>query len=122
MDREILDEEKDNEKLDWRKAPWNHIRGEVKRVFRDWKPNKSNPDAAADELDEMLWKVVKRHVKPRAPTRRRPVPWWTKHCRDTYKEKLKAFKIRLKHLCTYKKSMWRNDARRLKGRLFVNTI
>ena len=115
VDSEILDEEKENEKLNWRKAPWDHIRGEVKRMLKDWKPHKSNLDAAADELDEMLWKVVKRHVKPRAPTRRRPVPWWNKHCRDTYKKKLKAFKNRLEHPCTYRNVMERCKKAQMKA-------
>ena len=42
----------------------------VKRATSGWVPNRSHSTSEAEaEFDEMLWKVVKQHVKLRAPTK-----------------------------------------------------
>ena len=84
-------------------APWNHIRGDVKRAVDGWKPNVSQSVSEAQaELDGLLWTVVKRHVKIRAPTRPRPQPWWTSKCRRMLRQKQKAFDHRREHPAVYK--------------------
>ena len=62
--------------LNWRKAPWNHIRFHVGVAVKDWSPAQSqSPSEAEEEFDSILWKVVEKHVKLRAPTKQRPHPW-----------------------------------------------
>ena len=64
-----------SDSVNWRKAPWDHIRGDVKRAVSEWIPNfAQSVSEVQTELDDLLWKVVKRHVKLRAPTKPRPLP------------------------------------------------
>ena len=91
----------------WRKAPWAHIRGEIKRVTRGWAPKAVHSVSEAEaELDAILWGVVERHVKFRAPTQPRVCPWWNRDCQLVYKQKLQAFTTRRErpaHYCNIKK-------------------
>ena len=88
--------------LNWRRAPWDHIRGAVKRAVDGWAPRASQSvNEAEAELDEKLWVVVKKHVKMRAPTKPRSRPWWTSLCRQAFKRKLQAFDSRREHPARY---------------------
>lgn len=86
----------------WRRAPWNHIRGHIKRAVEGWKPNINHTTSEAEyELDDLLWKVVDKHVKWKLPTQPRSRPWWTARCQRAYKQKLKAFSSRKQHPAKY---------------------
>jgi hypothetical protein len=80
----------------------------VKRAVSEWKPNSAQSASEAQtELDDLLWKVVKRHVKLRAPTKPRPLPWWNSECRGTLRRKLKAFGSRKERPAAYKAAQTR---------------
>ena len=103
----------------WRKAPWTHIRGEVKRRTKDWAPqNCQSVSEAEAELDDILWEVVDQHMKFKAPTRPRLRPWWTSLCQRTYERKLKAFSARKEHPATYSNSKER--CKKIQDRAFAS--
>jgi hypothetical protein len=47
---------------DWQNAPWNHMKGALKRALANWKPSGGVDEAEAD-LDTLLSKVVDDYVK-----------------------------------------------------------
>ena len=89
--------------LNWKHAPWHQVRRSVKTALKGWAPGpKQSSDAAEAEIDRLLWSVVEKHVKKRAPTRPRPCPWWTRHCQQAYNRKLQAFFKRREHPARYR--------------------
>ena len=87
----------------WKKAPWDHIRGDLKRALHDWSPDKlQSMDSVEAELDEIMWTVVNKHVKMRAPTKPRSRPWWNSECERALKRKVKAFHTRRDHPMRYR--------------------
>ena len=91
----IPEDESKAQARNWRKAPWNHIRGEVKRMTAGWTPKaEQSVTEAEEELDTVLWRMMERHVKFKAPLRPRVCPWWDRHCQHVYLQKLKAFLTR----------------------------
>ena len=102
VEHRVPDDDPPISSYNWRKAPWAHIRGAVKRAVSGWVPNRSHSTSEAEaEFDEMLWKVVKQHVKLRAPTKPRSRPWWTSECRRALQRKVSAFKSRAAHPASY---------------------
>ena len=75
---------------DWQNAPWNHMKGALKRALANWKPSGGVDEAEAD-LDNLLSKVVDDYVKWKKPTRPGPTPWWNCKCEKAYKWKRKCF-------------------------------
>ena len=79
---------------DWHNAPWNHIRGAVKRALTHWKPT-GNQDDAEEELDAILSVIIEKYVKWKVPSQPGPTPWWNHKCEDAYKWKQQAFTNRI---------------------------
>ena len=63
---------------DWAHAPWNHIRGAVKRALSYWDPSGcSSVDVAVDSLNDSLMCILDRYVpKAMMPGLPGPSPWW----------------------------------------------
>ena len=97
-DAEIPDVVIEHSSLDWKNAPWPHIRGDVARAVDGWSPHpNASPDCVEAELSSLLQPVITKHVKMRAPSKKRARPWWTPACGAAYKYKLRAFKSRKSH-------------------------
>ena len=65
-----------------------HIRGDVARAMDGWPPH---PNASLDcaeaeltQLSSLLQPVVTKHVKMRAPSKKRARPWWAPACGRAY--------------------------------------
>ena len=79
----------------WQYAPWSHIKGEVKRKTRDWDPHAlESTDNAEADLDNILLKIIDRHVKWSKPKDRGPIVWWNDQCEKAYKIKQGLFSRR----------------------------
>ena len=75
-------------------APWNHIKGAVKRALWDWTPI-GTVDEAESDLDDILTGIIDKYVNFKTPKRHSPSPWWNAKCEKAYKWKLKTFANRL---------------------------
>ena len=83
----------------WLKAPWNHIKGDVKRALKDWNPRGHKHvciDEVEAELQKILQVIINRHVKKTTPFKSGPRLWWNHECRKAFNYKLKCFDDRLK--------------------------
>ena len=100
----------------WRKGPWQHIRGDVGRAVAGWS---SHPDASPDcveaELSSLLQPVVVKHLKMRAPTRN-VLALGTPLCQRAYKNKLRTFEHRKCNLSSFKNAIKR--CKRVQRRAF----
>ena len=97
-DAEIPDVVFEHSSLDWKRAPWPHIRGDVARAMSGWSPHSNaSPDCVEAELSSLLQPVATKHVKMRALSKKRARLWWTSGCGRDYKYKLQAFKSRESH-------------------------
>ena len=76
--------------LNWRTAPWQHIKGATKRGFKGWQPSGTVDDAEA-ELNDMLTEIIRRYVKEKVPSKPGPTPWWNSRCEKAYQWKHKCF-------------------------------
>jgi hypothetical protein len=79
----------------WKSAPWNHIRGYLRRELAGWSAHDFD---SVDDADRALNKIeldaTKRYVKQRVPRRMKPTPWWNQRCQSAFVAKSKAFKSR----------------------------
>ena len=92
---------------DWAHAPWNHIRGAVKRALSYWDPSGcSSVDVAVDSLNYSLMCILDRYV-PNAtmPGLPGPSPWWNYRRMKALKFKQKAFEARVEFPDKYKKAV-----------------
>ena len=89
---------------DWQNAPWNQMKGALKRALANWKPSGGVDEAEAD-LDTLLSKVVDDYVKWKKPTRPGPTPWWNCKCEKVYKWKRKCFVNRVKDQSKYESAV-----------------
>jgi hypothetical protein len=79
----------------WKSAPWNHIKGYLKRLLQGWDSDRfESVDAADRALNRIQLDAIKKYVKQRMPGRPKPTPWWDKHCQFAFVAKQKAFKHR----------------------------
>ena len=84
------------EVLNWHSAPWNHIRGEVKRALIKWNENEhTNPDDAEQDLTKLMAPILTKHVPKTLPMKTCSAPWWNLDCQKSFKLKMKTFKTRL---------------------------
>ena len=86
----------------WRQAPWNHIKGDIKRALLKCNPRSfDSVDEAEESLDQTLQVIIDRHVKWSTPVEQKPAPWWNRSCADAYSDKCKLFPIRASHRTRY---------------------
>jgi hypothetical protein len=65
----------------WSSAPWNHIRGHLRRNFDGWDThNYGSVEEAVAAFYAIVDSIIKLHVKSSVPRNARPVPWWDRHC------------------------------------------
>ena len=84
-DAEIPDVVIEHSSLDWKRAPWPHIRGDVARAMDGLSPHpNASPDCVEAELSSLLQPVITKHVKMRAPSKKRARPWWAPACGRAY--------------------------------------
>lgn len=80
------------EALDWALAPWDHIRGALRRALKEYNPRGfESVDAAAVRLDELILEVMDVYVKVKRRAPRRHAPWWSRACTSSLQHKLKLF-------------------------------
>ena len=89
----------------WAHAPWNHIRGAVKRALSDWDPSGcSLVGVVVDFLNDSLMCILDRYVpKTMMPGLPGPSPWWNYRCMKALKFKQKAFEARVEFPNKYKR-------------------
>ena len=76
--------------LDWHSAPWNHIKGELKRALVTWNETDfSNPDNAEQALCAQIQPIIRKHVPETTPIKSTSAPWWNYHCKKSFKHKMK---------------------------------
>ena len=75
---------------DWHHAPWPHIKGALKRAFKDWRPN-GTVEEAEDEMDTRITGIIDKYVKFKQPAKPGPTPWWNSKCEKACKWKSKCF-------------------------------
>ena len=103
----IADEEKRPDRLMWRSAPWDHIRGYLKRSFVGWTAKIFRDiDHAEGCWREICNDASKKCVKLKAPQKPKACPWWNRKCSVSYKYKRKMFSL---HKCS--SSKYKNAAR-----------
>jgi hypothetical protein len=86
----------------WRQAPWNHIKGDIKRALLNWEPRSFDTvDEAEASLDQILQVIIDKHVKWSTPVEQKPAPWWNKSCADAYSDKCKLFATRASNRTRY---------------------
>ena len=66
---------------DWYHAPWPHIRGALKRAFKDWRPS-GTVEEAEDEMDTRITGIIDKYVKFKQPAK--PGPNARKKMRETH--------------------------------------
>ena len=77
---------------DWERAPWNHVRGAIRKYLQDWDPyNFYSPDDAQTNLNEWFDAVIERYVPLKSSKLIAPAPWWNYHCEKAFKLKSKTF-------------------------------
>jgi hypothetical protein len=78
--------------LRWDLAPWNHIKGAVKRELTHWDPRTfSTVDAAVASLDGILEEIIVKYVKKTIPRSTQSHPWWDCACEKALKAKPRAW-------------------------------
>ena len=76
-------------------APWNYIKGELKRALVTWNEcSFSNPDDAGQALCARIQPNIRKHVPETAPMKSASAPWWNHHSKKSFKLKTKTFKTR----------------------------
>jgi hypothetical protein len=78
----------------WDSAPWDHIKGHLKRELVAYRPVGCH-EAAESQLNDILERTIGRYVKKRKPVSGRPARWWTRECDLAFANKLKANATRL---------------------------
>ena len=101
----------------WKYAPWNHIRGAVKKGLKDWDPRLLSVDEAEESLDEILCGVIRKYVKTSKPKKPGPVIWWNSKCQEAYVAKLKLFPRRFEDCINYNAAV--NKCRTIQNRAFA---
>ena len=95
IDKELTQEPQATAVYDWHSAPWNHIRGALKRALDTWNDcDYDHPDEAEAQLVHYIQPVINDYVKKVVPKTYNPAPWWNWDCKKALKYKLKAFKTR----------------------------
>ena len=78
--------------LRWDPAPWNHIKGAIKRELTHWDPRTfSSVDAAEANVDGILEKIIVKYVKKTIPRSTPSHPWWNIQCEKAFKAKQRAW-------------------------------
>jgi hypothetical protein len=86
-------------------APWNHIRGAVKRSFMVWNDSDyESPDEAESNLRHLIQPIIDDYVPKSKPKKSGPTPWWNYHCGKSFKLKLKTFGNRTEHPHKYERA------------------
>ena len=86
----------------WQYAPWNHIRGAIKRELKHWGDDDSmSVDEAEASLDGILISVIEKYVNKSQPKKPGPIVWWNRSCQDAYKAKQRLFPTRLSKSVRY---------------------
>ena len=84
----------------WLNAPWDHIRGAVRRALRSWDPVPvgacvsdacSAVDAAVQDLDIILLGILDKYVPMKQMSQVGPAPWWNKRCSNALAYKDRVF-------------------------------
>lgn len=103
----------------WQHAPWDHIRGAVKRDLVDFDKRNVNlsVDEAEQSLDDILCGIIKKYVKQSKPKRPGPVIWWNSSCQDAYHDKIKLFPMRFSKRDRYHAAI--NHCRIVQNRAFA---
>jgi hypothetical protein len=79
----------------WSNAPWNHIRGHLKRATAEWHPDSfETVDDTVDDFYRLIDQTVTRYVRSTVPTSSRPASWWDRSCTTALKAVDKAFESR----------------------------
>ena len=99
----------------WYNAPWNHIKGALKREFKDWTPQGTVDEAEAD-FDKRINDIILKYVKWKKPATPGPTPWWDKQCEMAYVHKCQCFDARVGAPEAYKIAIKR--ARRVQRRAY----
>ena len=75
---DALPSEPDEESvLDWHSAPWNHIRGAVKRSILVWNDcDCESPEEAECQLHRLIHPFIADYVKEKTLKQYSPAPWW----------------------------------------------
>ena len=86
---------------DWSRAPWEHIRGAVKRALKGWDPTsvaassvsaRDAVDAVVADLDDTLTAILNRYVPTKRLSVAGPAPWWNRHCESTLAHKQRVWR------------------------------
>ena len=78
----------------WQHAPWDHIKGAVRRALDGWDPMAfEDVDDAEKDLDNILQEIIDHYLKKSKPRKPGPVIWWNESCQNAYDQKLRLFAI-----------------------------
>ena len=104
--------------LMWEHAPWQHIRGALRREVNHWDPRVYKDDDDAEmALDRIFQKIIKKYVKFSKPKKPGPVIWWNADCPHAYDRKVKVFAKRAQSPINYNPEV--NRCRTVQKRAFA---
>ena len=85
---------------DWKRAPWNHIRGAIRRDLKGWGAKDRD---SVDEAQRLV-KIRDQYVNKFRARTGGVAPWWTKACSSSFKFKQSAFLHRFEDPKRYKRA------------------
>ena len=102
----------------WQHAPWDHIKGAVKRETKSWEASEyTTLDEAVYDLDSRLCTIINKYVKLSKPKKPGPTVWWDQNCQDAYNAKIQLFGVRLDKPNRYNAAL--NHCRTVQNRAFA---
>ena len=79
---------------DWSSAPWDHIRGYLRRVLLKWDPRCCESVTTAEEsLRGFMQAAIDKYMKVKRMTPKLPAPWWNYTCDKKLRHKCRMFKL-----------------------------
>ena len=104
----------------WQHAPWDHIKGAVRRALDGWDPMAfEDVDDAEKDLDNILQEIIDHYLKKSKPRKPGPVIWWNESCQNAYDQKLRLFAIGTKTSNPAKYNAAINQCRTIQRRAFA---